>query len=138
MKVLPQVDRPLLVRTDFSDETAWQALVTVITTPNAQGVHAGAHVVDDPEYGDLTAMQVVEQAPAGRSLGELLIVADKTAVTSPDMPLLVIYRPGTPDHDGLRVVAAQLWAVEQNIASAGKNWDEIADASDDDGVFRGF
>jgi hypothetical protein len=137
MKVLPQVDSPLLVRTDFSDETAWQALLAVVTTASAAGARANTHIVDDPAYTDLTAAQVVEQAPAG-PLGELLVVADKTAVTAPDMPLLVIYRPGTPDHEGLRVVAAQLATVENGVTGAGRDWDEIADAADDEGVFRGF
>ncbi|WP_019930859.1 DUF6924 domain-containing protein [Nocardia sp. BMG111209] len=137
MKVLPQVDSPLLVRTDFSDETAWQALLAVVATASVTGARANTHIVDDAAYTDLTAAQVVEQAPAG-PLGELLIVADKTAVTAPDMPLLVIYRPGTPDHEGLRVVAAQLGAVENALTGSVREWDEIADAADDEGVFRGF
>ncbi|MQY28331.1 DUF6924 domain-containing protein [Nocardia aurantia] len=137
MKVLPQVDSPLLVRTDFSDDSAWQALLAVVDAPSAAGARANTHIVDDAAYTDLTAAQVVEQAPAGR-LGELLIVADKTAVTAPDMPLLVIHRPGTPDHEGLRVVAAQLGSVANAVTGATREWDEIADAADDEGVFRGF
>ncbi|MCX4092289.1 DUF6924 domain-containing protein [Nocardia sp. alder85J] len=137
MKVLPQVDSPLLVRTDFSDETAWQALLAVVTTPAATGARANTHIVDDPAYTDLTAAQVVEQAPAG-PLGDLLIVADKTAVTAPDVPLLVIYRPGTPDQEGLRVVASQLWSVENAVTAGTRAWDDIADAADDEGVFQGF
>lgn len=136
MKVLPLVQGPLLVRTDFSDPTAWQALLAVVNAPDERGMHPNACIIDDPDFGDLTAVQVLEQA-SGR-LPELLVVADKTAVTAPDMPLLVIFRPGTPDHDGLRVVARQLAAVTNSTFRSSNDWDALGDAADDEGVFRGF
>lgn len=136
MKVLPLVQGPLLVRTDFSDEAAWQALLAVVNAPDRRGVRPNTCVIDDPDFGDLTAIQVVEETSG--SLPELLVVADKTAVTAPDMPLLVIFRPGTPDHDGLRVVASQLIAVTNSTFRSINDWDALGDAADDEGVFRGF
>ena len=57
-------------------------------TPNQDGFLANVHPVDDPAYSDLTTEQILS---AGTQLDtELLIVADKTALTTPEMPLLAL------------------------------------------------
>ncbi|CAM5517885.1 Curculin domain-containing protein (Mannose-binding) lectin OS=Streptomyces cyaneofuscatus OX=66883 GN=G3I52_10045 PE=4 SV=1 [Streptomyces cyaneofuscatus] len=37
VKSLPDTDETLLIRTDFSDPTAWQALLQTVMTPNQDG-----------------------------------------------------------------------------------------------------
>ncbi|MFI5998685.1 DUF6924 domain-containing protein [Streptomyces sp. NPDC051362] len=141
MTSLPQTDDTLLIRTDFSDQGAWQALHAAITTPNEDDFVANVHVVDDPAYRDLTTEQVISLAPAR---GFLMIVADRTALTSTEMPLLAVLpheeNDEEPDHahDELRVIAEELWSIENNISLANMDWEEFVDAADDDGVFRGF
>jgi hypothetical protein len=138
---LPQTDRTLLIRTDFSDQAAWQALRTQITTPTEDGFLASVHIVDDPAYRDLTSEQVVSLAPAR---GFLLIVADKTALTAPGMPLLAVLPYEEEDSEAeqgsgeLRVIAEELWSIENNISIGNMDWEEFVNAADDDGVFRGF
>jgi hypothetical protein len=133
MTTLPAVhdDTPLF-RTDFSDEEAWQAVLTAIATPDEDDFLANVHVVDDPAHRGLTAGQV-----AGLGEWPLLIVADKTAVTEPGMPLLVVHRTERELLE-LRVVAEALWSIENNISLANMDWSEFAGAADEDGVFRGF
>lgn len=140
MKSLPQTDDTLLIRNDFSDQTAWQALHTAITTPNEDDFLANVHIVDDAAYSDLTTEQVISLAPAR---GFLLIVADKTALTTPEMSLLAVLPYEEDDeleqeHGELRVIAEVLWSIENNISLANMDWEEFVDAADDDGVFRGF
>ncbi|MFI9649356.1 DUF6924 domain-containing protein [Streptomyces sp. NPDC052040] len=141
MKSLPQTDETLLVRTDFSDQAAWGALRTAIATPNEDDFLAHVHIVDDPAHRDLTAEQVVALAPAR---GSLMIVADTTALTAPEMPLLAVMphdeedaQPGE-EFSELRVIARELWSIENNLSIANMDWEEFADAADEDGVFRGF
>ncbi|GHJ40410.1 hypothetical protein Sm713_60190 [Streptomyces sp. TS71-3] len=139
MKSLPQTDETLLIRTDFSDEAAWQALRTAVETPSEDDFLAYVHVVDDPDHGDLTAEQLLALAPDKR----LLIVADRTALTAPGMPLLTVLRywdedEGEGDHGELRVIAEELWSIENNISLANMDWSEFVDAAEEDGVFRGF
>jgi hypothetical protein len=141
LKRLPQTDDTLLIRTDFSDHAAWQALHTAIRTPNEDGFLAYVHIVDDPTYSDLTTEQVVSLAPAR---GFLMIVADKTALTAPKIPLLAVL-PYEEDDDEteqdqgeLRVIAEKLWSIQNNISLGNMDWEEFVDAADDDGVFRGF
>lgn len=141
MKSLPRTDVTLLIRTAFSDQAAWHALHTAVTTPTEDGFLANVHIVDNPAYSELTAEQVISLAPAR---GFLLIVADKTALTTPQMPLLAVLPYGEDDdeveqgHGELRVIAEELWSIENNISLANMDWEEFVDAADDDGVFRGF
>ncbi|MGP4011436.1 DUF6924 domain-containing protein, partial [Streptomyces sp. 4N124] len=129
MKSLPHAQETLLVRTDFSDEAAWQRLRTVVTTPDEEdGFLASLHIVDDSAYRNLTAEQVVALAPAEE---ELLIVADQQALTVTEMPLLALCMSGD-DGDGegpgfgeLRVAAQQLWSIENNISLANMDWEEF-------------
>ncbi|WP_320782891.1 DUF6924 domain-containing protein [Streptomyces sp. CRN 30] len=148
MNALPKTEETLLIRTDFSDEAAWQALRTAVTTPADQDDDddddddddflAVLHIVDDPSYRGLTAEQLAALAPEG---DDLLVVADSRALTDPEMPLLALYldeEEAGADHAELRVVASELWSVENNISLANMDWTEFVDAAATDGVFRGF
>lgn len=142
LKSLPQADDTLLIRTDFSDSSAWRALHREIMTPNEDGFRANVHIVDDPAYRDATIEQVILLAPAG---ADLMIVADQTALTSPGMPLLAVLRneegsgdDTEQDHEELRVIAKELWSIENNISIGNMDWEEFVDASEGDNVFRGF
>ncbi|MGQ4485708.1 hypothetical protein ACN6LM_001503 [Streptomyces sp. SAS_281] len=145
VKSLPDTDETMLIRTDFSDPTAWQALLTTVMTPNRDGFLANVHPVDDLAYRDLTTPQILSAA-SELDTG-LLIVADKTALTSPAMPLLALLLSDENDESGesearqthgrLRVVAAELWSVENNISLANMDWEDFENAAHD-GVFRGF
>ncbi|MFC9436540.1 DUF6924 domain-containing protein [Nocardia sp. NPDC057030] len=132
MKSLPQSDATLLIRTDFSDPEGWEALRTAVTTPNDDDFAANLHLVDDPAYRDVSAEQL-----AALASDSLFIVADKLAISSAERPLLSVYRSeaGT---EQLRVIAEELWSIENNIALANMDWDEFTSAADEDGVFRGF
>ncbi|MEU6292506.1 hypothetical protein [Streptomyces sp. NPDC046988] len=156
MTKLPKSEDTLLIRTDFSDEAAWQALRVAVTTPAEDEADdddddddflAMLHIVDEPAYQGLTAQEIVALAPED---DDLLVVADQRAMSDPEMPLLAVHlsepddedddegdaRPGTTDE--LRVVARELWSLENNIAMANMDWEEFVEAADDDGVFRGF
>ncbi|MFF4354459.1 DUF6924 domain-containing protein [Streptomyces sp. NPDC001530] len=138
---LPQSENSLLIRTDFSDETAWQALRTAVNTPNEDGFVAYVHFVDDHAYRDLTAEQIVALAAVDQ---ELLFVADKRVFTEAEMPLLAVLKADEDDegpaqgHEELRVTAAYLSAIDSNITLANMDWEEFVDAAGEDGVFRGF
>jgi hypothetical protein len=133
MKTLPPTDGSTpLVRTDFSDEEAWGALVTAVTTPNEDEFLADLYIVDDPDHRGLTSEQVAALAPEH----SLIVVADQEAATAPEFPLLVVYT-GDEGRQELRVIAEELWSMENNISLANMDWEEFVDAAED-GVFRGF
>ena len=51
MKPLPRSEHGLVLRTDFSDEAAWQSLCRAMETPDpVHGFRAYVDFVDDPAY----------------------------------------------------------------------------------------
>jgi hypothetical protein len=141
LRSLPQTDNTLLVRTDFTDPVRWRALQTAITTPDEDDFVPDVHIVDDPVYSGLTTEQVASLVPAR---GFLLIVADKTTFTAPEMPLLAVL-PHEEEgdeaplhHSELRVIAEDLGLIESCIRFGIMDWEEFVEAAGDDGVFRGF
>ena len=110
MKPLPQVNETLLVRTDFSDEAAWQEicagmcaidpamrevldLYASLDESMAQALATKGvplpHVVDDREYQAATT-EALEELAAGVSQSPLMFIVDETAVSRPDHPILVV------------------------------------------------
>lgn len=136
MKMLPRSGATLLVRTDFSDHRAWEAVHVTIDTPNEDGFRAYAKVLDDPAYGDLTTEEVLALVPPDCQ-NRLLAIADKTTIESPEMPLLVIDLLDESRGE-VRVVAAEFWGIENNLSLANMDFHEFADAVDPDGIFRSF
>ncbi|WP_262064330.1 DUF6924 domain-containing protein [Streptomyces sp. STR69] len=135
MKQLPSTLEALVVRTDFSADGSWDAVRAVLDSPSKDGFLANVALVDDRRYEGLTPDQALDlMHPAYRH--PLLVLADSTAVTSADLPLLVVDLWG--GGRCVRVVAAELWSIENNLSGANMDFEEFAGAVDDDGVFRGF
>ncbi|CAM5517818.1 Curculin domain-containing protein (Mannose-binding) lectin OS=Streptomyces cyaneofuscatus OX=66883 GN=G3I52_10045 PE=4 SV=1 [Streptomyces cyaneofuscatus] len=101
--------------------------------------------MDDLAYRDLAPRQILSAAREVNS--DLFIVADKTALTAPEIPLLALLLFNENDeceegearqeHGELRVIATELWSVENNISLANMDWEDFENAADN-GVFRGF
>jgi hypothetical protein len=136
MKQLPCTLEALVVRTDFSADGAWDALRAALYSPSKNGFLADVALVDDRRYEGLTPDEAIDLIhPAYRH--PLLVLADSAAVTSAELPLLVVDLRGDRG-SGVRVVAGELWSVENNLSGANMDFEDFAGAVDDDGVFRGF
>ncbi|WP_374224939.1 hypothetical protein [Streptomyces sp. RK62] len=59
------------------------------------------------------------------------------AVASTDLPLLVVDLRRERGRC-VRVVASELWSIENNLLEANMDFEEFTAAVDDGGVFRGF
>ncbi|MFD5478535.1 DUF6924 domain-containing protein [Streptomyces hawaiiensis] len=136
MNQLPGALEALVVRTDFSADGAWESLREALFSPSKDGFLANVALVDDRRYEGLTPDQALDLIPAEYQ-HPLLVLADSVAVASTERPLLVVdWRAERPRR--VRVVAAELWSIENNLSDANMDFEEFADAVDDDGVFRGF
>ena len=134
MPTLPATGDTPLIRTDFSDEGAWQALVRAATAANEDGFRAYLAILDDPGFAGMAA---AELAALAQGTGHAcLIVADAKAVADAEHPLLCIER-AAPQRS-FRVIPAELWGVENNLSIANMDFEDFADAVAEDGVFRGF
>ncbi|GII33704.1 DUF6924 domain-containing protein [Planotetraspora mira] len=133
MKPLPQGTGPLVVRTDFSNQVAWEAIRVTIETPNEEGFVAYAEFLDDPAYAGSTADELLTLDPPG----DLLAVVDQVSIISPEMALLVVDLRKERGRR-FRMIATEFWGIENNLSISNMDFFEFADSVDDDGVFRGF
>lgn len=124
-----------LIRTDFSDDRAWLAMLDAVTQTSPEGFVAVLSVVDDRAFENA---QIEQLAALADSTTEhvLLVIADTEAMRSPEHPLLCV--DTLPPGGTFRVISQHLWAVENNLSTANMDFSEFASAVDSDGVFRGF
>src|ERR1700677_2636696 len=88
MKQLPETDNTLLLRTDFSDDSAWESLSAAIQRPVGE-FRASVTPVSDPAFDGAPVEEVLERL-AEESDHSFLFIADRFALTDPDHPVLVV------------------------------------------------
>lgn len=156
MKPLPQTDQTLLIRTDFSNDAAWQEIRSAASRPGpgfeeALGllteVHEAAgepldsietnlHIVDDHDYAGVTAEQLLK-ALDDDAHQVLLIVVDQTAIREPDHPVLIVDLVGEPGRT-FRALPSCVFEIESNLSIGNMDWEEFVNGVDDNGIYRGF
>ncbi|WP_371660243.1 hypothetical protein [Streptomyces sp. NBC_00280] len=133
---LPCTSSTLVLRTDFAADAAWESLTRALDTPSEDGFLPYVELVADPRFTGVTAEEALGRLPAGYE-HPILILADATALASEEFPLLVV---DLREEHGrcLRVVARELWGIENNLSIANMDFRDFAEAVDADGVHRGF
>ncbi len=127
-------DGSLLVRTDFTDGTAWEALrVDATRQYGPDGFSAYFSAISDEAFDGMGADELASVK------GDALVVfaADRSSMVGDERTLTVVDRNQEPGR-WFRVVLREAWAVENNLRLANMDFAEFARAVDDDGVFRGF
>ncbi|WUQ83407.1 hypothetical protein OHA16_10740 [Kitasatospora purpeofusca] len=92
--------------------------------------------MDDPRFAGATCAEARNLLP-GDYRHPLLVLADTVALGSAELPVVVVDLWGEPGRS-VRVVAAELWGIENNLSIANMDFDDFARAVDQDGVFRDF
>lgn len=135
MKNIPETENSLVLRTDFSDDAAWESLRTAIEKPVGQ-FRAYVDFLSDPAYAGLATADLLNLIPSG-SNHTFIFVVDRRAISDPEHPLLVI---DLFEERGraFRVIPSEMWSIENNLSIANMDFAEFADAAEPDGVFRGF
>jgi len=132
-----ETENTLALRTDFSDEASWQTLCGAIQNPKNSSDDFIAYVdfVNDKAFEGLTA----EQLPSFLSddSQSFAFIIDKITLSNSEHPVLVVDLQDEPGQT-FRVIASELWAVENNLSIANMGFEEFASRVDNDGVFRGF
>jgi len=132
---LPESDKSLLLRTDFSDDAAWTSLCEAAQAPSEDGFQARLDCINDPTFGGLTVQQLV--GLASRVVHGLVFLADRIALADPEHPILFVDLRDEPCRT-FRVIPGAMWSVENNLSLANLDYEDFADSLDSDGVFRGF
>jgi hypothetical protein len=135
-------EMPQLLRTGFGDDSAWAELEEEIresSTEYSDEPYDYLELIQDRAYEDLTKEQLLalvdDEFPHS-----FLVVADKTTLSDPEHPLLVIDLDEEEDRYGreFRSTPEGLFSVAANLDLANMDFGDFADGVDDDGVFRGF
>ncbi|WP_345443221.1 DUF6924 domain-containing protein [Actinoallomurus vinaceus] len=142
-RTLPVTECMLVVRTDFSDQGAWEAVRAAIGEPGEDGYLEdymyGVEFVDDVGYRDISGEELLRLIPEGYD-ASILAVVDETTIRSPEMPLVLVDLNELNEEYGraMRVIPAELPSIEVNLHIGNMDFFEFADNADEDGVFRGF
>lgn len=109
-------------------------LVAAVRTENADGFRAYVQFIDDARWVGATPDDVRSAIPDNSEGASVLFIADDITLTTEGSPVLVVdLQEGRPS---FRCVAADLWAVDNNLNLANADWEDFAEAVDEQGVYR--
>jgi hypothetical protein len=135
---LPQPDdlTSLVLRTDFGDEEAWDAVRAAL---DAAGEYPHATCVSELRFAGLGVQAVMaEEAAAGEDEQIFsLFLADAATMKDSGHPLLAVDLSDEPGRT-FRVPARWFPDISANLSIANMDFAEFADAADGSGTFRGF
>lgn len=137
-----------MVRTDFSDDQAWQAVVTMLDVEHPLGFRPDNHFVDDRAWSNASTDEVLAAAPGENGV---VFLADAQTMRPPH-PLLAVNTVTRADCEDdyefayemgqgreFRVLPAGLADVAVNLLIANTDFPDFAAAAKDDpeGWYRG-
>ena len=137
MKQIPDPKNVPVLRTDFSDQVAWEKIRAEILKPvGTFHFLANVEFIDDIEFANTTKEQLLEILPNDYN-HSFIIVVDRISISHPEHPLLIIDLFDR-SADEFRALPAQIQGIENNLSIANMDFEEFADSADEDGIFRGF
>lgn len=137
MKQIPETGNAPVLRTDFSDQAAWEEICAEIQRPvGLLRFRANVEFLDDVEYAGMSTNQLLELLPHDYN-NSFIIVADQTAISFPEHPLLIVDLYERSGHE-FRAIPSTIQSIENNLSIGNMDFEEFAEAVQEDGVFRGF
>jgi hypothetical protein len=135
MEKLPETENALVLRVDFSNATAWDSICSAIRELVSE-FRAYVDCVSDPVFEGMSVEQLLAMN-ASSSFRSYMFVVDQITLSHPEHPILVLDLFEEPGRT-FRVIPSEMWGVENNLSIANMDFAEFADATDPDGIFRGF
>ena len=133
MKQLPRTANPLVIRTCFESQEAWETVCGFIRAPQ---YYANVDLLDDIEFENLAAEDLLARLP-GDYPHSFLLVVDCVTIRPPEFPVLVIDLYADRGRS-FRAIPSEIQGIENNLSIANMDFFEFADNVDEDGIFRGF
>jgi hypothetical protein len=135
---LPQTADTLVLRTDFSDDSAWDAVCDEIRRSECEGFIERYDCVSDRGWKDFPQERFLDfSAPP-----YFFMVVDAETIRHPEHPLLAVdlnpYSQTSREKRMFRLVPAQATGFACNLNISNMDFDEFAESADYDGIFRGF
>ncbi|WP_329098233.1 hypothetical protein OG979_21275 [Actinomadura citrea] len=126
----------LILRTDFSSDSAWAELKTAI---EGQDEDAYATYVSDPLYSGISIQRLVDldAAASGDDKLTYIFLADAATMSDDERPLLAVDLYTDPGRT-FRVPPRWYGEVSLNLSIANLDFDDFVASADQAGTFRGF
>ncbi|MEV0900496.1 hypothetical protein [Actinoplanes sp. NPDC049802] len=128
VEALPPAEdlKSLVLRTDFSDDDAWRELMELLGDEDAT-------FVSDPAFDGVTPQTLID-VDADDALAYLFL-ADTVTMTDPGRPMLAV---DLDEGSGMtfRVAPEGYPDVSRNLVIGNLDFEEFADAVDEDGTYR--
>ncbi|OZM78577.1 hypothetical protein [Pseudonocardia sp. MH-G8] len=127
---LPETDLPPLLRTDFTDDAAWRALLDEIGDDRVTAIA-------DPAHQGLSVPELVALVPGG-SVHPVLVVADDRTFSSVGRSLLLVDVVEEPGRTFRVAVPDALRSVVGNLEISNSSFDDYLDSDsfDHSGVYQ--
>ncbi|GLU49917.1 DUF6924 domain-containing protein [Nocardiopsis ansamitocini] len=124
MQPLPLTDDALIVRTDYSDDAVWTAVVEAVRAPSEDdGFLAYVDLLDDPAYTGAAKEELMALVPEGYGHTFLMVVDDVT-VREPGHPLLVVDLSEEPGL-AFRAAPRAIQSIENNLSIANMDFTDF-------------
>lgn len=134
MTSLPESEVPLVIRTEFSNPDAWEAVRRLIEQPHGL-FRASVTFVDDPAFDGLSRSGLRALDPDGRHT--FIFLADRVTMTHPERPVLVLDLFEDSDLE-FRAIPSEVASIENNLSLGNMDPGDFASSAGTDGIFRGF
>src|SRR5665213_1925499 len=79
MNQLPNTEKAPVLRTDFSDQAAWDAIRKEVMQP-VDGFYANVDFIDDPEFANVSRDELMKLIPRNMR-HSFIVVADKSSMS---------------------------------------------------------
>lgn len=137
MKQIPEKEYPLVLRTDFSDQVAWEEICRIIRRPvGIFRFRARVSFLEDVDFKEITKDQLLDLIPRNHN-HSFIILVDQLTISEPEHPLLVVDLYERSGRE-FRALPSQIQGIENNLSIANMDFEEFAGAVGEDGIFRGF
>jgi len=139
MQQLPKTANPLVIRTCFASQAAWETVCGLIRAPQyftSDPFYANVDLLDDIEFANLAPEDLLARVP-GDYPHSFLLVVDTFTIRPPEFPVLVIDLYAEHGRN-FRAIPSEIQGIENNLSIANMDFFEFADNVDEDGIFRGF
>ena len=132
--MIPETADALVLRTDFSDDAAWDHLRNLLGQVHHGIFLANCSYLSDAQFAGLKSRDIPSliQQDSGHTF---IFLADEKTFGDAEMPLLAVdlFDEGTMT---FRVAPSSVGCVENNLSLGNCDFEDYVGSVDNDGVFR--
>ena len=135
MAEIPLTKGQMVIRTDFSNQEAWEKIRDVLGAPTGN-FDSKVVIMDDADFDGATKGQLLGLVRASCT-HSFVVIVDERAILDPDHPVLIVDLRSSLGRE-FRAIPSSVQGIETTLSMAFMGFEHLADAVDGGGVFRGM